>query len=405
MLHRLPVGVVAGAVAPGRPARRGPATVRRPSGGRDQRAREQVRRRHGAEASAACILEEAEPDGTCSRWRHTLRGWSNSATRERLRPQSWNHGGMTAAPARSELERSPDPVDVQPVAVVVVVALAVWYWTAVRRTPRWPVRRQLAFAAGLGLFTWTTCGYFEVRTAARCTGTGRCSNWCCWGLVPLLPARAGGALHLQRPGSWVTRARGPRSSRVLANPLGRAGAGTDCRWRCSSGRCRAGRPSHSGRGLARAAGARRIGGLMLLPLVGPDDNAGSLAVGAALAIGAFELVLDAVPGHRAAAAHERRHRLLQPPSRRTADAAGVRDQQLAGNIVWCMAETHRPAVPAAGLPALVGPTAREAAGRRCRAHAERTPQRRRARAGRDQPWWLTDPAMQDRFRKRTRAEP
>ena len=39
-----------------------------------------------------------------------------------------------------------------------------------------------------------------------------------------------------------------------------------------------------------------VGALMVLPLVGLDDDVSSLAVGLSLAIGSFELVIDALPG-------------------------------------------------------------------------------------------------------------
>lgn len=286
---------------------------------------------------------------------------------------------------------------VQPLAVVVVVALAAWYAAAVRRTPHWPVRRQVAFAAGLVLLTWTSCGYFEVyRRALYWDWTVQ--QLVLWLLVPLL-LLAGGALHLARDGSWVMRALRTRPARALANPLvgpalvpilsavlffgplpGWAAQFSLIAWLVQ---------------LALVV----VGGLVLLPLVGPDDNAGSLAVGLSLAIGAFELVLDAVPGialrlHKSIVTSYFDHRITYGWT-----PHALRDQQLAGNIVWCMAEII-------DLPFLLlvfrrwlRADAREAAQVDAVLSAERIAQGVEPEDGRDQPWWLTDPAMQERLRR------
>src|SRR5581483_7319983 len=81
-----------------------------------------------------------------------------------------------------------------------------------------------------------------------------------------------------------------------------------------------------------------VGAIMVLPLVGLDGEASSLAVGLALAVGSFELVLDALPGvilrlHTRLATTWFDHRVTEPWSMHP-----LHDQQIAGAILWCIAE-------------------------------------------------------------------
>jgi cytochrome c oxidase assembly factor CtaG len=150
-----------------------------------------------------------------------------------------------------------------------------------------------------------------------------------------------------------------------------------------------------------------IGGAILLPLVGLEDGASSLAVGLSLAVGMFELVLDAVPGivlrlnaHISSTYfHHHDHYSWSPRH--------LHDQQLGGSIVWCVAE-------AIDLPFLllvfarwIRTDAREATEVDTILEAERIARGRLEGADgepteddrpRDAPWWLSDPAMQERFR-------
>ena len=81
-----------------------------------------------------------------------------------------------------------------------------------------------------------------------------------------------------------------------------------------------------------------LGALVVLPLVGAGRPRTSLAVGLSLAIGSLELVLDALPGIAL-----RLHRTLvtsyfdvRAVHSWTPDA--LRDQQIAGAVLWCVAE-------------------------------------------------------------------
>jgi cytochrome c oxidase assembly factor CtaG len=145
-----------------------------------------------------------------------------------------------------------------------------------------------------------------------------------------------------------------------------------------------------------------VGALIVLPLVGADGPRTSLAVGLALAIGSFELVLDAVPGialrlHRTLSTSYFDVRAVHGWS-----PAALRDQQTAGSVLWCVAELL-------DLPFLIivfrqwlRADARDAADIDAVLEAERLARGEQEpvdEGPRDAPWWLTDPAMQNRLRR------
>ena len=125
-----------------------------------------------------------------------------------------------------------------------------------------------------------------------------------------------------------------------------------------------------------------------------------MAVGLALAIGVFELILDAVPGivlrlntHVATTYFDVRTHTSWAPD-------ALHDQQIAGALLWTVAEVI-------DLPFLVliyrqwlRADERDAARIDTVLDAERI-----ARGGddaepTDTPWWLTDPTMQDRLHRK-----
>lgn len=147
-----------------------------------------------------------------------------------------------------------------------------------------------------------------------------------------------------------------------------------------------------------------IGAVIVLPLVDADARRSSLAVGLALAIGSFELVLDAVPGivlrlHRSLATSYFDYRAVWDW---TPDA--LRDQQIAGAVLWCVAELL-------DLPFLIlvfrqwtRADERDAADIDAVLEAERIARGvnepvQGADGPADVPWWLTDPDMQERLRR------
>ncbi len=116
-----------------------------------------------------------------------------------------------------------------------------------------------------------------------------------------------------------------------------------------------------------------------------------------LAIGSFELVLDAVPGialrlHRSLSTSYFDARAVHPWT-----PGALHDQQTAGAILWCVAELL-------DLPFLVlvfrqwiRADARDAAQVDAVLEAERVARSSSAEE-RDTPWWLTDPSARDRLR-------
>jgi cytochrome c oxidase assembly factor CtaG len=147
-----------------------------------------------------------------------------------------------------------------------------------------------------------------------------------------------------------------------------------------------------------------VGSLMVLPLVGLDEDASSLAVGLSLAIGSFELVLDALPGIILRLRHGLATSWFDHRTLHSWSPSALRDQQIAGAILWCIAEII-------DLPFLVlvyrrwlRADARDAAEVDAVLEAERTARGAlpdgQIAVERDEPWWLSDPAMRDRLRGR-----
>jgi cytochrome c oxidase assembly factor CtaG len=305
----------------------------------------------------------------------------------------------------------------QPAALVLAVALAGWYLHAVRGVRltggTWPARRTAIFLTGLAMFVWTTCGWLEVyRTSLFWAWTAQILTLML--IVPLV-ILAGNPLQLARIKSgntgWVDRFLRSAPGKLLANPLlGPALVpllsvvlffGPLPSWALQAA------PVAWVTQLVVLA----VGGLIVLPLVGPDESPSSLAVGLGLAIGSFELVLDALPGialrlHASLVTTYFDHRAIHPWS-----PAALHDQQIAGATLWCVAEVI-------DLPFLLlvfrrwlRADARDAAEVDAVLEAERA-----ARTGlaqpdpghtvphevADAPWWLSDPAMQRRYRDGTR---
>jgi putative membrane protein len=312
---------------------------------------------------------------------------------------------------------APTPTDlvtawtVQPLAIAAAVLLAGWYLRSARRrristgrvgtgrvgTGRVGTGRAVTFVLGLAVFVWGTCGFagvylddlFYVWTAQAL------------GLLLIVPylLLAGGTLELA--GRPAQRFLATRFARTLANPLvGPALVpvlslvlffGPLPRWAIET-------PAV---GWLLQLVLVAVGALIVLPLVETGAPRTSLAVGLSLALGSFELVLDALPGialrlHRSLATSYFDARAVHDWT-----PAALRDQQIAGAILWCVAELL-------DLPFLVlvfrqwlRADAKDAADIDAVLEAERA-----ARGDpstddtRDQPWWLSDPAMQDRLRRR-----
>jgi cytochrome c oxidase assembly factor CtaG len=149
-----------------------------------------------------------------------------------------------------------------------------------------------------------------------------------------------------------------------------------------------------------------IGALIAFPLVGLDADEVALAVGLALIIGMVELIVDAIPGivlrlqtHVATTFFA--HRAVHPWSPRP-----LHDQQIAGATLWCVAEIidlpflvlmFRRWLRADRREALAADAVLDAE-RLVRGIVPRQPTTRSGEGAVDAPWWLTDPALRDRFR-------
>jgi putative membrane protein len=299
----------------------------------------------------------------------------------------------------------------QPIAIVGLLALGWWYWRSVRRVVgtgvSWPARRSLTFALGLVLGFWASCGFLEAYVDSM-YWAWTTQVLALWLVIPgILLAGRPAQLALTTGGENGRVARFLRSkpARVLANPLvgpalvpllsGVLFFGPLPAWAITT-------PVF---GWLLQVVLIVLGGLMLLPLIGIDEGATTLAVALTLALGSFELVLDAIPGivlrlHRGLVSSYFDHRAMHPWS-----ATHLHDQQTAGSILWVISEVI-------DLPFLLlmfrrwlRADARDAAAVDAvleAEHAARTaidgePERPSAGTA-DVPWWLSDPAMQRRMR-------
>jgi cytochrome c oxidase assembly factor CtaG len=296
----------------------------------------------------------------------------------------------------------------QPVAVVVAVVAIGYYWRGLRALRRrsipWPRGRVVLFGLGMALFVWASCGAAQVYSRALFSvWTGQLLT-----LLLIVPAvvMAGQPVELGRLVS------GPNSLgvRFLRSPLGRTLAsplvgpviipvlsvllffGPVPGWSLAA-------PGFAW-GLQLAVAI--IGAMIVLPLVASDDDRGSLAVGLAMAIGFLELLLDAIPGivlrlqtHLSSNYFD--HRLVQSWS-----PTPLHDQQWGGGVLWCAAEVL-------DLPFLIlvfrrwmRADARDAREIDSVLEAERIVAThgddKASPAPGDQPWWLNDPTMRERFR-------
>jgi len=306
----------------------------------------------------------------------------------------------------------------QPLLIAVAAALLVAYAVGVRRLRRegraWPIGRTVTFLGGVALLLWTGCGVLGAYDGAL--------YWCwtartlvLWLAVPIV-VLAGQPVQLARAcgSGGVDRALRSRPARVVANPLVGPALVPALSAALFFGPVPGWAIGTAPVGWVLDVVLLAVGGLMVLPLVGLGDEASSLAVGLSLGLGSFELVLDALPGvvlrlHTTLTtsyfAH-RAHYAWSPPA--------IRDQQVAGAILWCVAEVI-------DLPFLflvfrqwLRADARDAARIDAVLEAERSARRGLTPTGttaaadpdagqpvveRDAPWWESDPAMQERLRR------
>lgn len=309
---------------------------------------------------------------------------------------------MTSALAPPTMSSIVTAWTLQPLAAVVAVLALTWYLLARRRTARWSAQRTSFFLAGLGLFVWSTNGMPQVYAHALFW------MWTTQLLLLLLIVpvivMAGQPIALARQvgGGRARLVRLSESAigRFFTNPLVGPAAvpalsvvlffGPLPRWAIT----------YDALYWPLQIVVVIIGALVVLPLVTAEDNSTSMAVGLALVIGIFELILDAIPGivlrlstHPVTSYFDVRTPTTWAPS-------PLRDQQIAGGILWAVAELI-------DVPFLIliyrqwlRADARDAARIDVVLDAER------AARGSDEsdvvadaPWWLSDPAMKDRLRR------
>ena len=293
----------------------------------------------------------------------------------------------------------------QPIAIVLAVALAAGYVYALRRAeaslPRW---RIAVFGLGIAVLVWTSCG-FLAGYANSLYWVWTTQTLLLWLVVPIL-ILSGHPVQLARQlpavGAHVDTVLRNPICRVIGNPLVGPALVPVLSFVFFFGPL----PEWAARATWFAwllqLALLLIGALMVLPLAGLDEEATSLAVGLSLAIGCFELVLDALPG----VVLRLRNSLVtgwfdyRDVHSWTPDA--LRDQRVAGAILWCIAEII-------DLPFLVlvyrrwlRADARDAAEVDAVLDAERAARQAmpETEPDRDAPWWLSDPTMQERLRRR-----
>ena len=292
----------------------------------------------------------------------------------------------------------------QPVAIALAVLLLAGYVVGLWRFGRhWPTWRIGLFGLGELVLVWASCGFPEVyNTSLYWVWTTQ--TLLLWLVVPIL-VLGGHPVQLARAagrGMGIDQVLRSRWCRLIANPLVGPALVPLLSFVLFFGPLPAWTIQYRPVGWLVQLALLVVGALIALPLVGLDEDATSLAVGLSLAIGSFELVLDALPGiimrlHTSLVTSWFDHRTVHPWS---PDA--LRDQQVAGAVLWTIAEII-------DLPFLVlvfrrwlRADARDAAAADAVLEAERL-----ARHGlpdtpdepdRDAPWWLNDPAMQRRLR-------
>jgi cytochrome c oxidase assembly factor CtaG len=292
----------------------------------------------------------------------------------------------------------------QPLAIALAVALCLGYALALRRHRRsWPRWRTAVFGLGVVLLLWTTCGVLQVYNRSL-YWVSTSQTLLLWLVVPIV-LLSGHPIQLARavsgPGSLIDRVLRSKFCRVIANPLvGPALVpllsavlffGPLPRWTIEV----------EPLGWVVQLVLVGVGALMVLPLVGLDEDASSLAVGLSLAIGCFELVLDALPGIILRLRNGLGTSWFDHRSLHSWSPNALHDQRVAGAILWCIAEII-------DLPFLVlvyrrwiRADARDAAEVDAILEAERAARRALpeadAEAERDAPWWLSDPTMRQRL--------
>ncbi len=287
---------------------------------------------------------------------------------------------------------------VQPILLVACALAARWYLRqrrAISTGVRWPAGRTLSFLSGLVLVLVATSGPVA-GYATRFFWV-----WLSQALLLLLvlpiPLVAGQPLVLARQAGARSKRR-PMLQRWADSPMGRL---------CASPTIGVGLVPLACGGLlfgpVPGLALHRpevgwflqlvtltIGAVIVLPLVSTDRTLSSLAVSAAAALGLLELLADAVPGIvMRLSTHPVTNFFIY---RGASSITPLRDQQIAGSVLWCTAELLDLPFLLLLLRQWLRADAREAL------QADATDDLEEDFSSAE-PWFLSDPRLRDRFTK------
>ncbi|MEO6886700.1 MAG: cytochrome c oxidase assembly protein [Jatrophihabitantaceae bacterium] len=231
----------------------------------------------------------------------------------------------------------------QPLAILVAVLLCAWYQRAVRRLSRsgirWPVRYSVLFGFGILTQLWVTCGFLQVYASSLYWAWTSQTLALLLGVPVLL--LVGRPFHLAEatsPGGMLQSVMGSRPIRVLTKPLVGPAVFPVVAAVLFFGPLPAWTIQAPVVGWVVQIVLLALGALLLLPLLGPEENLTSLAVAGALMFGMIEMILDAIPGivlrlHRGLVTSYFDHLSVHPWT-----PGHLHDQQTAGTVLWVVAE-------------------------------------------------------------------
>jgi putative copper resistance protein D len=296
------------------------------------------------------------------------------------------------------LEWRPDWLTLALLAALVVA------WVRARRRPgaaAWSRRHDAALGLGVLLAAWTTSGFPQARGpqlmwvwAAQQLGLLLVVPAVLLAAQPLALARAVGGER-----AWPVRLLASRPLRVLGHPALSLlyvplTAALLFFWGLGDWSLRS-----AAAGWVLHVALLAVGALVALPVLDVGDARSSLAVGAAVAVGVVELLVDAIPGIVL-----RLETHLQVPAFATGRPswapAALADQQTAGAILWTVAELLDLPFLVLALRQWIRIERREAAqvdAELDRAELDRAAGDPAGPAGPTRPWWLDDPALRARY--------
>ncbi len=227
--------------------------------------------------------------------------------------------------------------------VCLLVAVVAVYVRARRRIRArgvaWGGHRDLAFVAGVLLTAWVTCGFPQAR-ASQLMWVFTAQQLLLLLVLPVILVAAqpvGLAKAAYGPEAALARLTASRAARVAGHPAVTLVYVPLMTWLLFFAGVGELAVRSTPAGWVLHVVVLLVGAVIALPLVQEEDDRSSLAVGAAIAVGAVELLLDAVPG----IVLRLETHLMMPAfavGRPSWSPSWLSDQQLAGTILWTVAE-------------------------------------------------------------------